>query len=57
MPIDLTVAFIYNYYGVNSGIIFPKSAVTLCKSKNLHNLILYIKTFEKEGSRRSEFRK
>ena len=26
MPIDLTVVFIYNYCGVNSGIIFPKAA-------------------------------
>ena len=26
MAIDLTAVFIYNYYGVNSGRIFPKTA-------------------------------
>ena len=36
MSIDLGSFFIYNYYGVNSGMIFPKAAATLCKSKNLH---------------------
>ena len=37
MPIDLALFFIYNYYGVNSGDIGPKTAANLCKSKNLHN--------------------
>ncbi len=37
MAIDLTLLFIYNYYGENSGDIAPKTAAkNLCKSKNLH---------------------
>ena len=36
MPIDLTAVFIYNYYGVNSGIIFPKAAAKICAKAKIY---------------------
>ena len=36
MPIDLTLLFIYNYYGENSGDIFPKTAAKICAKAKIY---------------------
>ena len=36
MAIDLTFFFIYNYYGENSGEIFPKTAAKICAKAKIY---------------------
>ena len=36
MAIDLTLLFIYNYYGENSGEIFPKTAAKICAKAKIY---------------------
>ena len=36
MAIDLTLLFIYNYYGENSGDIFPKTAAKICAKAKIY---------------------
>ena len=36
MAIDLTLLFIYNYYGENSGDIAPKTAAKICAKAKIY---------------------
>ncbi len=36
MAIDLKGIFIYNYYGVNSGRIFPETAAKICAKAKIY---------------------